>query len=836
MQQHDNASKLIDSLDLDKKILNEATTRSRIIDSVLYEILSIPKNAITAEEHIRNTGYLDYILVDENNKDILIIEAKKEGISFTLPNSFNKRNKNSSLIKMKTLLTDKSIRDTIGQVRQYCFEKGVEHGAITNGHVWIFFTVFSPNFEDLNAFVISDIKFFKENFTEAYNLLSYNSLINRSLYKKLQHKKLQSKQTFSIKDNITSFNVPVDFNEYAQYLERPIKYYFGDLKIDDMEFLENCYVEEHLENTKSTLSSLLVDNATPYLENNGVINHTREKLSKKLSKKVFNFIDYSNNKHIIVIYGDRGCGKSTFIKKLLHSDIPEKIQNKLSIIHLDLLEYAPTENDQQALKEKIWENVLDKIDVENLRHKYDAIQNILFKEEFIEYREQIKSLFPENSEIFGSKIEEEIKKKLGDYKELSIRLVKYLREEKRKEIILVLDNTDQFSSEIQNFSFQVLSEIFSAIQSLSIITMREERFFRSKKLGVLDAYETVQYHIASPRADKVFIQRLNYLMNQIEDKDFFNNIIGNKGSLVGIKVTSENFRKYLKVFENDFQKKSNLYNFLVSCAQKDMRKALDLFRSLITSGYMNIDEILATDGNIYNLQIHQVLKPLMTPQKYFYQEKSSLIPNIFQLRNLENGSHFTAIRILKYLHNYINTYISLSVMKSEFLTVFNMEEDFMENITLLIEYKLIEADIKVDKYSLEIDKITITPYGEYFISLLIHFFSYLDLICTDCEVYDERTANSITKSAEEEFKLFSKQKKGYRLIHRISKTNAFLEYLVSQEKEEKEIYNLDEKYLVVNDIVDKYQKDIKKVRNSASRQPFMNKDELNSLDKFFDKV
>ena len=175
-------------------------------------------------------------------------------------------------------------------------------------------------------------------------------------------------------------------------------------------------------------------------------------------------------------------------------------------------------------------------------------------------------------------------------------------------------------------------------------------------------------------------------------------------------------------------------------------------------------------------------------------------------------------------------------MKSEFLTVFNMEEDFMENITLLIEYKLIEADIKVDKYSLEIDKITITPYGEYFISLLIHFFSYLDLICTDCEVYDERTANSITKSAEEEFKLFSKQKKGYRLIHRISKTNAFLEYLVSQEKEEKEIYNLDEKYLVVNDIVDKYQKDIKKVRNSASRQPFMNKDELNSLDKFFDKV
>ena len=835
MKQHENAIQLVESLNLDKTKLNEATTRSRIIDTVLYEILSIPKNAIIAEEYINKAGYSDYSLLDQNNKTILIIEAKKDGITFTLPNNIDLKNKNSSLIKIKTLLTDPNIKDTIIQVRQYCFEKGVEHAAITNGNVWIFFTVFSQDFENLNAFVIKDLKFFSEDFTESYNLLNYNSLIkDRSLYKKLLKKKVQSKQTYSIKENISSFNVPVDFNEYAQYLEKPIRYYFSDLKVDDMDFLENCYVEEHVENTKKTLSSLLVDNATPYLENNGVINHTREKLAKKLSKKVANFIDYSDSKHIVVIYGDRGCGKSTFIKKLLHSDIPKNIQDKLSIIHLDLLEYAPTKDGFKELKERIWNNVLNAIDIKNLRKNYSAIQNILFKEEFIEYKEQISSLYSEKSENFSLRIEAKIEESLKDYRELSIRLARYLREVERKEIILVLDNTDQFSSEIQDYSFQILSEIFSAIKSLSIITIREERFFRSKKIGVLDAYETVQYHITSPKADKVFIQRLDYIMNLMEDKSFFDNLTEHRN--FNGNVTNENFIKYLNVFKSDFQKKSNLYSFLVSCAQKDMRKALDLFRSLVTSGYMNIQEMLATDGNVYNLQIHQVLKPLMTPQKYFYQEKSSLIPNIFQLRNLENGSHFTSIRILKYLHNYINNYTSLSIMRSEFFAVFNMEEDFIENITLLIEYKLIEADIKVDKYIPEIESITITPYGEYFISLLIHFFSYLDLICSDCEVYDEQTANSITKSAEEEFKLFSKQKKGYRLIHRMSKTNAFLEYLVMQEKEEKEAYNLDEKYLVVNDIILKYKEDILKVRHSASRQSFMGDDELNSLDNFFDKV
>ncbi len=840
MKQHEKAIELIKSLE-DKKTLNEATTRSRIIDTVLYDILSIPKNAITAEKHINKTGYADYILSNENNEIILIIEAKKEGISFNLPKTIIQKNKNSSLIKMKTLLTDKNISDAIMQVRQYCLMKSTQYGAITNGHVWIFFTAFSQKFETLNAFVIYNLEFFSDDFTEAYNLLNYNSLSKeKSLYQKLQKKQLHNRQTYSIKENVSSFNVSVDFNEYAQYLERPIKYYFGDLKIEDMEFLENCYVEEHLENTKNTLSSLLVDNATPYLENHGVINHTRKKLSKKLSNKITNFIDYSDNKHIVVIYGDRGCGKSTFIKKLLHSDIPKNIQDKLSIIHLNLLEYAPTENNNQELKERIWKDVLDKIDIKNLRVDYTAIQNILFEKEFRQYREQIKSLYSENTEIFGSKIEEKIKEKikekLTDYRELAIRLAKFLREEERKEIVLVLDNTDQFSSEIQDYSFQVLSEIFSAIKCLSIITIREERFFRSKKLGVLDAYETVQYHIASPKADKVFLQRLNYLIGLVEDENFFKRLIENKNQL-NDNVTSDNFKKYLKVFLFDFQRKSNLYSFLISCAQKDMRKALDLFRALVTSGYMSIKEIISTDGNIFNLQVHQVLRPLMTPHKYFYQEKSSSVPNIFQLRNLENGSHFTSIRILKYLMNsQINEYTSLSVMKSEFFSVFNMEDDFIQNITLLIEYKLVEADIKVDRYIPDIEKIIITPYGEYFIKLLIHFFTYLDLICTDCDVYNEHTANSIIKSAQEEYKLFSKQKKGYRLIHRIEKTNTFLEYLVEQEKQEKEEFNLNSKYLVVNDIIEKYEEDMKKVKSSALRQTFLGDDELNSLSKFFDKV
>ncbi len=838
MQQHDSAIELVSSL-VKNNDLNEATTRSRIIDTILNDILSWPKNAIVAEEHIHKIGYADYILKDQNQKNVLIIEAKKEDVYFQTPSYIN-TNINSSLIKMKTLLTDKNIASAITQVRNYCFQTGTSYAAITNGNVWIFFTVFSQEFEELNGFVIHNIEFFTKDFTEAYRLFNYKNLVqNKSLQNILQKRLHKSKQTYSCKNGITSFSVPVDLNEYAQYLSKPVKYFFSDFKEDDKEFLNNCYVDERLyENTKKTLASMLIDNATPFLVNHGVINYERNKLSTKLSKKIANFINYSDNKHIVVIYGDRGCGKSTFIKKLIYSDIPENIQEKLSIIYIDLLEYAATDKGNEELKKLIWNNVLKKIDVDNLMQDFTAIQNVLFLKEFENYKKQISDLYPKGTSNYGLKIEQEINKKLEDYKELAKRLAKYLRETKKHEIVFILDNTDQFSSEVQDFCFQVLAEIYSCINCLSLITIREERFFRSKKLGVLDAYETTQYHISSPNADKVFLQRLKYLISSLNEDAFFNELIKNHNIISNGKceaVTKQNFQKYFQVFEKDFNTKANLYNFLVSCAQKDMRKALDLFRELVVSGYMNISEILATEYHTYTLQIHQVLKPLMTPQKYFYDEDASSIPNILKLRHLENGSHFTSIRILKEL-NKSNDYESLAILKSRFLTIFAMEEDFNKNISTLIEYKLIEANIKVDEYIPDIEDIIITPYGKYFIEKLIHFFTYLDLICTDCEFYNEETSHSIIISSNEEHKLFSKGKKGARLKYRIEKTNKFIQYLISQEIEEKKQFELTEDLIIMNDLVEKYKKDLINVRKSASKQSYSNDEELSDLDIDFEKI
>tara|TARA_Y100000296_G_scaffold85346_1_gene121021 strand:- start:28 stop:351 length:324 start_codon:yes stop_codon:yes gene_type:complete len=78
---------------------NEAETRHKIIDFIVHDFLSWPKNRVAVEEYI-NPGYADYILKKENGDDLLFIEAKKEGVYFEIPLAYSSLEK-SSYISIK---------------------------------------------------------------------------------------------------------------------------------------------------------------------------------------------------------------------------------------------------------------------------------------------------------------------------------------------------------------------------------------------------------------------------------------------------------------------------------------------------------------------------------------------------------------------------------------------------------------------------------------------------------------------------------------------------------------------------------------------------------------
>ncbi|MFJ2480327.1 hypothetical protein ACIOWE_08635 [Pseudomonas sp. NPDC087598] len=160
--------------------INEAETRHKIIDFILHDFLSWPKNRVCVEEYI-SPGFADYVLKKTNSDDLLFIEAKRAGVFFNLPIASSTTEK-SCFIGIKKLITDQNIKSAMEQVRTYCFDTGCEYACITNGIEWIFFKTFEKGkrWETLQAFVIRSLDFFKLEYTKAINNFSFTAITENS--------------------------------------------------------------------------------------------------------------------------------------------------------------------------------------------------------------------------------------------------------------------------------------------------------------------------------------------------------------------------------------------------------------------------------------------------------------------------------------------------------------------------------------------------------------------------------------------------------------------------------------------------------------------------------
>jgi len=98
------------------------------------------------------------------------------------------------------------------------FEHWLRHRRHYNGREWIFFKTFQreQDWRNLRAFVISGLGYFSQRFIEAHNHLSYRAISEGgSLRKLLLDSALSNRELFYPKEQIRSFDAPVDSNHYA---------------------------------------------------------------------------------------------------------------------------------------------------------------------------------------------------------------------------------------------------------------------------------------------------------------------------------------------------------------------------------------------------------------------------------------------------------------------------------------------------------------------------------------------------------------------------------------------------------------------------------------------
>ncbi|MFJ2480328.1 hypothetical protein ACIOWE_08640 [Pseudomonas sp. NPDC087598] len=583
--------------------------------------------------------------------------------------------------------------------------------------------------------------------------------------------------------------------------------------------MERCYVSQReYQGTSDGMRSLIHDSLSPYFSSYGVQQLDDTGKGGRLGGRLTKNIKEQRKGEVLVLFGGKGAGKSTFIKRLLHHNAPRWLREHSAIAIIDLLK---TPEDVEVIRLAIWKNLVEKLDHDKiLDSERNTLISELFSDKFEIAKKQDLAGLTASSESYNIKLNSLVSNWKADLPYCAERLVNRLAT-KGKGAIIVIDNTDQYSTTVQDFCFSSAQEISERLQSIVLISMREERFYDSKIHGVLDAFQNSGFHISSPKPAEVFKKRLDYTVSILIDE--------RKISSESIEDYNLDFTrdssKYLRILSREFSnEQSPLNQFLTACAHGDIRLSLDLFRSFLLSGYTNVEEMISNGSWIF--KIHQVIKPVMIPNRYFYDETVSDIPNIYQIRSIRHGSHFTGLRILRKISKGIDPsapqYVSAAELKAYFAETFGMLDDFKQNLDTLLRHGFVESNNRLDSYSESVDSVKITSYGLYMLNELAYYFTYLDLVCTDCGIYDETVSNYLTEAARKEYGHFIKGERMERVGVRLERVEEFLKYIENEENRERETHSLGmpKEEMFTFKASESFREEKKRVLKSAKRQSF----------------
>ncbi len=795
--------------------LSEADTRHQIIDSILHDVLSWPRASVTCEPYI-DPGYADYVLLGHSESQLLFVEAKKEGISFELPNRYV-HSHDAQFIKIATLMTDENISAALLQVQNYCINSGCEYAAITNGHQWIIFKTFErhADWRTLQAIVIPSLSYFDEHFTKAINLFGYSAITEHaSLCNTLGGAHSQRRAIFHPKSRVPEYNHEIHQNYLATCLRPLAERYLGVMSANDDKFMEQCYVSVRDYHASITgVTQIIRDCLTPYFKNYNVREFFDDGRGGELGKRIASNLRERKTREVVILFGGKGSGKSTFIKKLLYHRPPKELRENATIAVVDLIECP---EDKQQIENETARQLIAELDKDHvLQTDRDSLLSTLFSDRYELARKQTLAGLNPQGDVYNSQLNILFSEWLKDWQYCAVRLADYWKKKQRGTIV-ILDNTDQYAPAMQDYCFTLAQQIASLVDGLVVIAMREERFYESKLHGTLDAFQNNGFHLSSPPAQFVFVKRLGYMLRILDDIN-----VAQKTSPSLSATTNNDAKQLFRMLIGEFRRRnSHLSQFLRACSHGNMRLSLDMFRQFLLSGYTKVDEMISTGG--WTLQIHQVLRPMMIPNRLFYDESLSSIPNAYQVRSDTTGSHFTALRILDYASAGMSplnpSFIPISRLKGLFASRYNMMDDFCRNIDKFLRVGVLEANNRLDQYSDAVDMIKITPYGYYLKDTLSGMFSYLDLVCLDCGIHDEGVAHSLANMAKEEFSLLFNGKRGERIELRLNRVALFINYLCQEAEKERDLYALEpHEVRYATELKTQFEKESAHVRSSASR-------------------
>jgi hypothetical protein len=418
--------------------LNEATTRLRYIDRLFFDCLGWEKTDCVAEQ-FHSGEYADYEFLAPRLQ--LIVEAKREGNYFQLPAGIK-----SLAYSIKTLIKDfPELGEAIKQVAKYCQDRGAVLAAVANGHQIVVFMAIriGEAWSDGQALVFPSIEFMNDNFLELWNSLSKAGVEERRLERRLYGSfatPLPPKLRVSIQD----YPGTKSRNPFQADLRALSELVIEDWSLapeNETKFLTECYSSSGALSEYALQSRAILQARYEALFSENNVDLTVVPVSNKEGNSNQLLVESVTRRPILLI-GDVGVGKTTFIRHLIKVDAVQQLSNAYAI-HLNL-------GQQAALTSDIRTFIIDQV-IHDLDSRYQidlSSDNLIRKIYSVEIKRFAESgiyarLRESNPGLFTQKEIEFLEMKIADKVKHLQNAISHFQKSWRKQVVVFLDNADQ---------------------------------------------------------------------------------------------------------------------------------------------------------------------------------------------------------------------------------------------------------------------------------------------------------------------------------------------------------------------------------------------------------
>jgi hypothetical protein len=618
---------------------NEAMTRLKLIDLVLFDLLQWTNDDVTVEDRIGEDGatkFSDYQL--STGRQSILVEAKKIGVNFDgTPRSRKAVCKGAWLDKTKA-------GDAVRQARDYGRKCGVGFCIATNGISWIAFPVNRRDqisFEESQAIVFNDvIQALTDDPDEFIGLFGRSSVIEGSLDKALLGSERDQNEPRRLNNIYDRSFSKVGRSTIFKYIEREIITAFNEeLLSDNVEILERCYVQTPERTRFDSRIQMYLAPREQVLKARP-IRPVGRRGGQKAVQQLLTETKLTSRPIALLTAGLVGSGKTTFlnyISKVTARDMFAKSDTKNTAhwIYADFRNFSASSNPRTFLINAIFEYVkthpyLSSYD-KSIRHAYESEIHAL--------KTGPLSLFSDDAEYIKKAVADVL---LNDYKAVEPYATKIITYASSiSPVFLVVDNVDQIEESGKQASiFLEATALARTLGANLVLAMRDATYAKNRSSAVFDAFDFDAVYIDPPDILAVLSRRFTVAESLVKGKDVaFEGANGRMFAAEGTEIIQLLSSSVLG---------TEVGRIIEVAATGDTRLALQMTRQFLQYGYSSTIKALDTyqRKGSYQLPPHEALRAIMLGNQGIYREDFSVFGNPFDARLGRSDLQFLRIYVM----------------------------------------------------------------------------------------------------------------------------------------------------------------------------------------------